>query len=61
MLSLTLNIAMPFQEAKLESCMKKTFREDYLPMLVEDHMPVDEDESFYTFLTSHMLGDKKGH
>ena len=47
------------QMAKLESCMKQTFREDYLPMLVEDNMPVDEDDSFYTHLLAAMVGEKK--
>ena len=37
--------------------MKKTFREDYLPMLVEDNMPGDEDDSFYTILVSAMVGE----
>lgn len=48
-----------FKEAKLEACMKKTFREDYLPMLVEENMSVDEDESFYTILTGAIIGEKR--
>ena len=46
------------QEAKLESCMKKTFREDYLPMLVEENIPVDEEESFYTIITGAIVDEK---
>ena len=35
--------------------MKKTFREDYLPMLVEKAVPADEEESFYTFLMAKIV------
>ncbi|KAF0303240.1 hypothetical protein FJT64_024820 [Amphibalanus amphitrite] len=48
-----------FKESKLEACMKKSFREDYLPMLVEENLPVDEDESFYTIITTAIIGEKK--
>ena len=38
--------------------MKRSFRDDYLPMLVEENMPADENESFYTFLTAAIVGEK---
>ena len=39
--------------------MKKTFREDHLPMLIEENIPVDEDDSFYTFIMNAVIDDKK--
>ncbi|XP_037083087.1 uncharacterized protein LOC119103599 [Pollicipes pollicipes] len=44
-----------FQMAKVESCMKQDFREDYYPMLLRSGLDMGEDESFQTIVTSMLL------
>ncbi|XP_037083363.1 uncharacterized protein LOC119103810 [Pollicipes pollicipes] len=44
-----------FKMAKVESCMKQDFREDYYPMLLRSGLDLGEDESFQTIVTSMML------
>ncbi|XP_043194843.1 uncharacterized protein LOC122366535 [Amphibalanus amphitrite] len=41
--------------AKIEACMKKDFREQYLPELMKGGMNVDDEESFQTIITSAIL------
>ena len=54
--SLTISTVL-WQMAKLEACMKKDFREDYLPELTKDGMDTDGEESFQTLITSALLED----
>ncbi|XP_043194830.1 uncharacterized protein LOC122380415 [Amphibalanus amphitrite] len=43
------------KNAKIGACMKKDFREQYLPELMKDDVNVDGEESFQTIITSAIL------
>ncbi|XP_037080337.1 uncharacterized protein LOC119101164 [Pollicipes pollicipes] len=42
--------------AKVEACMKQDFREEYLPMLMDEGLEIDEDEAFQTIALSFVQG-----
>jgi len=44
-----------FKKVKLEVCMKQEFREEYYPMLAQEGINMDEDETFATIYTAAML------